>query len=78
MLIYSCSINADVAKLADALDLGSSVFDMGVQVLSSAPTTYLFELLGTDRYKNQSENKIWLIFLFIKNLPTGKEDYFYG
>ena len=28
---------ADVAKLADALDLGSSVFDVGVQVLSSAP-----------------------------------------
>ena len=30
-------IYADVAKLADALDLGSSVFDVGVQVLSSAP-----------------------------------------
>ena len=28
---------ADVAELADALDLGSSVFDVGVQVPSSAP-----------------------------------------
>lgn len=29
--------NAGVAELADALDLGSSVFDVGVQVLSPAP-----------------------------------------
>ena len=29
--------NAGVAELADALDLGSSVFDVGVQVPSSAP-----------------------------------------
>ena len=29
--------NADVAELADALDLGSSVNDMGVRVSSSAP-----------------------------------------
>ena len=36
--------NAGVAELADALDLGSSVFDVGVQVLSPAPMTYLFEL----------------------------------
>lgn len=31
------------------------------------PTTYLFELNWTDRYENQSENKIWLIFLLLKN-----------
>ena len=31
------SLYADVAELADALDLGSSVFDVGVQVPSSAP-----------------------------------------
>ena len=31
------SQNADVAELADALDLGSSVNDMGVRVSSSAP-----------------------------------------
>ncbi len=30
-------LNADVAELADALDLGSSVPDVKVQVLSSAP-----------------------------------------
>ena len=33
------NINADVAELADALDLGSSVFDVGVQVPSSAPNS---------------------------------------
>ena len=32
-------INADVAELADALDLGSSVYDVQVQVLSSAPNS---------------------------------------
>ena len=30
-------MNAGVAELADALDLGSSVTDVGVQVLSPAP-----------------------------------------
>ena len=29
--------NADVAKLADALDLGSSAFGVGVRLPSSAP-----------------------------------------
>ena len=33
-------IYADVAELADALDLGSSVNDVGVQVPSSAPTRF--------------------------------------
>ena len=37
-------VDAVVAELADALDLGSSVFDVGVQVLSTAPITNLFEL----------------------------------
>ena len=36
---------ADVAELADALVLGTSVNDVGVQVPSSAPMTYLFELI---------------------------------
>ena len=40
-----CSNQADVAKLADALDLGSSVIDVGVQVLSSAPKVDLLELV---------------------------------
>ena len=30
-------INADVAELADALDLGSSAFGVGVRLPSSAP-----------------------------------------
>ena len=37
---------ADVAKLADALDLGSSVFDMGVRVSSSAPFFFMREWLS--------------------------------
>ena len=36
--------NAGVAELADALDLGSSVFDVGVQVLSPAPFNSHFEV----------------------------------
>ncbi len=35
---------ADVAELADALDLGSSVNDVGVQVPSSAPTKTAYPL----------------------------------
>ena len=31
------NINADVAELADALDLGSSAFGVGVRLPSSAP-----------------------------------------
>ena len=34
---------ADVAELADALDLGSSVTDVGVQVPSSAPIKAITE-----------------------------------
>ena len=46
MLSYLLSIKlADVAELADALVLGTSVNDVEVQVLSSAPTTFLFELI---------------------------------
>ena len=37
MLLYSLLIFADVAELADALVLGTSVNDVGVQVPSSAP-----------------------------------------
>ena len=36
---HQASKDADVAELADALDLGSSVNDMGVRVSSSAPHT---------------------------------------
>ena len=41
MMVKSLYIFADVAKLADALDLGSSSREgVEVQVLSSAPITY--------------------------------------
>ena len=36
--------HAGVAELADALDLGSSVTDVGVQVLSPAPISQSFRL----------------------------------
>ena len=49
-----------MAELADALVLGTSVNDVGVQVPSSAPMTYLFELFRTDDMKI---NQKWLIFL---------------
>ena len=46
MILYLLSVkDADVAELADALVLGTSVNDVGVQVPSSAPMTYLFELI---------------------------------
>ena len=46
MVLYLLSVeDADVAELADALVLGTSVKDVGVQVPSSAPMTYLFELI---------------------------------
>ena len=46
MVLYLLSVeDADVAELADALVLGTSVNDVGVQVPSSAPMTYLFELI---------------------------------
>jgi predicted transcriptional regulator len=43
---------ADVAELADALDLGSSIYDVEVQVLSSAPFIQLKSLkLRLFKYK---------------------------
>ncbi len=33
---------ADVAELADASDLGSDIFDVGVQIPSSAPIEYIY------------------------------------
>ena len=43
--IKSVNTNADVAELADALVLGTSVNDVGVQVPSSAPKADLLELV---------------------------------
>ena len=43
-------INADVAELADALVLGTSVNDVGVQVPSSAPTIKFEPIRGSFFY----------------------------
>ena len=56
---------ADVAELVDALVLGTSTNGVGVRVPSSAPTTYLFELYRTDRYKYHSKKDG--IFLLLKS-----------
>ena len=46
MVLYLLSVkDADVAELADALVLGTSVNDVEVQVLSSAPEVNLLELV---------------------------------
>ena len=42
-------------------------YGVEVQVLSTEPTTFLFELIEQIKYKNQSENKIWLIFFIPKS-----------
>ena len=45
---------AGMAELADALDLGSSVIDVQVQLLLPAPLTNLFELFELlDRYQSE-------------------------
>lgn len=42
IILASRLVHAGVAELADALDLGSSVYDVKVQVLSPAPSDLLF------------------------------------
>ena len=54
---------ADVAELADALVLGTSVIDVGVQVPSSAPLTYLFELI--EQIDTKINQKINLVDFFV-------------
>ena len=66
LISVSTLIYADVAELADALVLGTSVNDVEVQVLSSAPMTFLFELIEQIDMKI---NQKWLIFSFAKNHP---------
>ena len=60
-----------MAELADALVLGTSVNDVGVQVPSSAPTTYLFELFRTDDMKI---NQKWLIFFIAKKVIQSQKE----
>lgn len=62
-MLYSYNVTvcvyADVAELVDALVLGTSVNDVGVQVPSSAPMTYLFELIKQINTKiNQKINLV--------------------
>ena len=63
------SINADVAELADAQDLKSCGW---INRAGSIPAICTNDVSvrtnKTDRYKNQSENKIWLIFLLSKTI----------
>jgi hypothetical protein len=40
--------NAGVAELADALDLGSSVFDVGVRVPSPAPISFKNKIMHAE------------------------------
>ena len=48
---YNSYCYADVAELADALDLGSSAFGVQVQVLSSAPyRVFLQNLNGSGKH----------------------------
>ena len=56
-------INADVAELVDALVLGTSVNDVGVRVPSSAPMTYLFELIK--QINTKINQKINLVDFFV-------------
>ena len=64
MVLYLLSVeDADVAELADALVLGTSVNDVEVQVLSSAPMTYLFELIK--QIDTKINQKINLVDFFV-------------
>ena len=51
-------LHAVVAELADAPDLGSGVFDVGVQVPSAAPETDKPELVGFLGCSHLAYNKI--------------------
>ncbi len=48
--MVNVKFSADVAELVDALDLGSSVFDVRVRV---SPSAYLLRLcINTNKYHN--------------------------
>ena len=63
--------NADVAELADALDLGSSVNDMGVRVSSSAPKQKMREWLSGRASPCQGERREFESRLPLHNIVTG-------
>jgi hypothetical protein len=57
-----------VAELVDALVLGTSANGVGVRVPSSAPITYLFELIKQIETKiNQKINLVDFLLPFIQN-----------
>jgi hypothetical protein len=57
-----------VAELVDALVLGTSANGVGVRVPSSAPITYLFELIKQiDTKINQKINLVDFLLPFIQN-----------
>ena len=57
-------VNADVAELADAPDLGSGATGVQVQVLSSAPRQRERRIVRADFFvqKNQSPSVLLLLF----------------
>ena len=61
--IFFLYINADVAELADAPDLGSGVFDVQVQVLSSAPVE--IQRAGQDESSSCSRFFFCVIRLYV-------------
>ena len=58
------STTAGVAKLVDALDLGSSAFGMGVRVPSPAPSDNLFELFKL-YIKGRTCQKFFFVLLLV-------------
>ena len=56
---------ADVAELADALDLGSSVTDVGVQVPSSAPYRVFLQ-----NFKVFVCHSVFLLFFQYEDFPV--------
>ena len=56
---------ADVAELADALDLGSSVTDVGVQVPSSAPYRVFLQ-----NFKVFVCHSVFLLFFQYEDAPV--------
>ena len=53
-----------MAELADALDLGSSVLDVQVQLLLPAPLANLFELFQKVEFVVDQSLKDWSFFVY--------------
>ena len=55
-----------MAELADALDLGSSVLDVQVQLMLLAPLANLFELFQKVEFVVDQSLKDWSFFVVIR------------